>query len=263
MLSPTIPSSFKPGSSKFFTCPAAIHHAVFFTAALSLFVGGCTSEPLVSRKGVSSIALGELGLETLAAFSRESGSAYLPHLEDEDVNYIGGVIPVKRSTYGSDPRVDNGTRFFVDGHKRGMLPWVGTLRKPGPHRVRLELPAFEPYTLTLGEPFLLHTSQGDLEAWPPVIVHMLTGEIFTTQETSTVDVDRNSGSRKKTDIIKKAGRDPLLIVTTTTKVHAGWRKLGHLRVVGQITGTGNRDQVRIPPISRAPIKAKYSDGNGR
>jgi hypothetical protein len=263
VLSPIAVSGFELGSAKLSSRSGVIHRTAFFAAALSLLLTGCTSEPLVSRKGVSSMALGEIGLETLAAFSRESGSAYLPHLEDEEVSYIGGVIPVKRSLSDSDHRVDNGTRFFVDGHKRGMLPWVGTLRKPGPHRVRLELPAFEPYTLTLGEPILLHTSQGDLAAWPPVIVHMLSGEIFTTQETTAVDVDRNSGSRKKTDIAKKAGRDPLLIVTTTTKVQAGWRKLGHLRVVGQVAGNENRDQIPMPPLSLGSSNTRNGDDGAR
>lgn len=252
-------SGFEPASPKFFAHPKAIRRTLLFAATLSLFVGGCTSEPLVSRKGVSSMALGELGLETLAAFSRESGSALIAPLQQEEVNYIGGLIPVKTSILESDRRVDNGTRFFIDGHKRGMVPWVGTLRKPGPHQIRLEFPAFEPYALTLGEPFLLHTSKGDLEAWPPVIVHMLTGEIFTTQETSAVDVDRNSGSRKKTDIAKKIGRDPLLIVTTTTKIHPGWRKLGKMRVVGQTKDSGNGSQTHMPPMALSPSNTRKGD----
>jgi hypothetical protein len=118
--------------------------------------------------------------------------------------------------------------------------------------VRLEFPAFEPYTLTLGKPTVLHTPQGDLEAWPPVIVHMLTGEIFTTQETSAVDVDRNSGTRQKTDVAKKAGRDPLLIMTTTAKVNPGWRKLGQMRVAGRTPGSAGGGQGRLAPMSMNP-----------
>ena len=214
----------------------------FFTAAVCLFVNGCTSEPLISRKGVSGLALGELGWETIGSLG---GHIEPSSVGMEDVNYIAGVIPVKRSALEGGGRVDNGTRFFVDGHKRGMVPWVGSLRKPGPHEVRLEIPAFEPYTLTLGNPILLHTSRGNLEAWPPVIVHMLSGEIFTTQETSAVDMDRNSGSREKTDIAKKAGNGPLLIVTTTTKVDPSWRKLGHMRVVGQTAGNAPKPSSNI------------------
>ncbi|MEZ0254408.1 MAG: hypothetical protein ACAI37_03980 [Chthoniobacter sp.] len=228
---------------------ATIHRpALFFAAALSLFVDGCTSEPLISRNGVSGLALGELGWQTI-------GSLGEAHIEPstlglEEVNYIGGFIPVKTSTFGGEPRIDNGTRFFVDGHQRGMVPWVGRLRQPGPHQVRLEFPAFEPYTLTLGKPTVLHTPQGDLEAWPPVIVHMLTGEIFTTQETSAVDVDRNSGTRQKTDVAKKAGRDPLLIMTTTTKVNPGWRKLGQMRVADRTPGNANG--AHLAPMSQNP-----------
>jgi hypothetical protein len=268
VISPTILSGFGPGGRRCFAVlTAIIHRTVFvfcFAAVVSLLGGGCTSEPLISRKGVSGLALGEIGLETIGSIGARIDPSTL---ELEEVNYIGGFIPVKSSAFGGEPRVDNGTRFFVDGHKRGMVPWVGRLRKPGPHRVRLEFPAFEPYTLTLGDPALLHTPLGDVEAWPPVIVHMLTGEIFTSQETSAMDVDRNRGTREKTDVAKKAGRDPLLIVTTTTKVNPAWRQLGRMRVAGRTPGTenGNGVQERLAPMSLNP-NAKMmptSDGNGR
>ena len=253
MILPAGSSSFVLRGAGFLQRIAAIGRTAIFVAAWSLpiLLAGCSSEPLISRHGVSGLALGEMGLEAAVAMTKTGGSAPQT-LELEDWCYIGGVIPVKKSAFEGEHRADNGTRLFVDGHKRGMVPWVGTVRKPGPHQVRLELRVFEPYTLTLGEPFLLHTPKGDLEAWPPVIVHMLTGEVFTTQETSAVDVDRNSGTRKKTDIAKIAGRDPLLIVTTTTKVQPGWRKLGQMRVVGQPAGSESRDQVRNPALLTAP-----------
>jgi len=73
----------------------------------------------------------------------------------------------------------------------------------------------------------------------------------------------NSCSRKKTDIQKNAGRDPLLIVTTTTKVQAGWRKLGHLRVVGQVAGNENRDQIQMPPLSLGSRNSRNGDDGAR
>ena len=230
------------GSAKPWPNPPVLRK-IFIAVVLAVVLDGCTSEPLISRKGVSSLAMGELGIEALiaaASFGGGAGDVNIPTLELEDTNYIGGVIPVKKSALeGDGRRVDNGTRLFVDGHKRGFLPRVGTLRKPGPHQIRLEIPVFEPYTLTLGDPVVLRTPQGDIEAWPPIIVHTLTGEIFTTQESSAVDVDRNSGTRRKTDIAKKAGRDPLLIVTTTDKPKPGWRKLGQMHVAGQVGGSGS------------------------
>ena len=205
---------------------------------LAVLFCGCTSEPLISRKGVSGQAVGELGAEALlavvtagAAMGKNASlpEAHIGNLETEETNYLGGLIPWKKQPeYG--PRVDTGTRVLVDGRKRGFLPLVTALPKPGPHRVRLGIPVFEPYELQLSNPVRLRTPQGEIEAWPPIIVNMLTGEIFTTQDSSAVDVERNSGTGRKSEIRNEPGRDPLLIVTTTDKRHAGWHKVAQMRV---------------------------------
>ena len=214
------------------TNSAMICRSVILTAATVAVLGGfasCTSEPLVSRKGVSGVALGEFGIEALLlACAYASAGTGVPDVEVGNLNrndtfYIGGIIPIEM------PRYNNGTKVLVDGHKRGCLPRVLKVRKPGPHVVRLEIPAFQPYELTLSETIRVRVGQTEVEAWPPVIVDCLSGEIFTTRDTSTVNPDRNSGTRRATDITKKLGGTPVLIVTTTDKKHPGWRKIGQLR----------------------------------
>lgn len=189
----------------------------------------CTSEPLVSRKGVSGVAVGEFGIEALMiACGGRAAPDNIGNLDISDTLYLGGIIPIKKPAGGLDLRVNNGTKFFVDGRKRGCLPRVLKIRKPGPHVIRLEIPAFQPYELTLSETIQLRIGQTEVEAWPPVIVDCLSGEIFTTRDTSTVNPDRNSGKRRATDITKKVGGTLVLIVTTTDKKHPGWRKIGQL-----------------------------------
>jgi hypothetical protein len=218
-----------------------------FTALVpAVLFCGCTSEPLISRKGVSGQAAGELGAEALLAVvtaGAAMGKANMPeahigNLETEDTNYIGGFVPWKNSALAPKhgPRVDNGTIVFVDGRKRGFLPLVTTLPKPGPHLVYLGIPVFEPYMLKASNPVRLRTPQGEIEAWPPIIVDTLTGEIFTTQESSAVNVERNSGTGRKGEIRNTPGRDPLLIVTTTDKRHPGWRKVAQMRVRARTAG---------------------------
>jgi hypothetical protein len=192
-------------------------------------ISGCTSEPIVSRKGVSGLAAAEMGIETLMALNRAGGMPNdFGNMDVTDKYYLGGLIPVKK-TGGPDRRIDNGTRFFVDGRKRGCLPRVMKVSGPGPHTVRLEIPAFQPYELTLTEVVQLRIGQTEVAAWPPVIVDCLSGEIFTTHDTAAVNPNRNSGLRSSTDLTKKAGGTPLLIVTTTDKKQPGWRKIGQLR----------------------------------
>jgi hypothetical protein len=209
--------------------------ALLSAAALFASLGGCTTEPLVSRKGVSPSALGQLGIQALLGMGRTNAETHF----DEDVAYVAGIIPVNQVALDQEmdrrfgKRIDNGTRLSVNGRQRGFLPLVTTLPKPGPHQVRLEIPVFEPFTMTLGDPIRLQTAQGEIDAWPPVIVHMLTGEVYTTKESSAVDVDRNTGTRRKTDIAKEMGRHPLLIVTTTDKTNSAWRKIGQMRVQGR------------------------------
>ena len=200
-------------------------------ATLTCFTSSCTSEPIISRNGVSGVALGEVGIEALLAASALGGGGSTPkHLgnfETSDTTYLGGFIPIKQS-HGSDRSIDNGTKFFVDGRKRGCLPRVLEVAKPGPHLIRIEIPAFQPYELTLSETIQIQVGQQSVEAWPPVIVDCLSGEIFTTRETATVNPDRNSGKRRPTDLTKKVGDTPILIVTTTEKQQPGWRKIGQL-----------------------------------
>ncbi len=208
-------------------------HKLIHAGLAAAFLSGCTSEPLVSRKGISSVALGEVGIEALLLASVVGGGVsspkHLGNFDTSDTHYIGGIIPVAAEWSGRGRRVDNGTRLFVDGSKRGFLPRVLSLRKPGPHVVRLEIPAFQPYELTISQTIHLHVGQQDIEAWTPVIVDCLSGEIFTASDSASIDPDRNSGTHSKTHIAAKAGGSPLLIVTTTDKRQAGWRKLGELK----------------------------------
>lgn len=192
----------------------------------------CTSEPLVSRKGVSGVAVGEFGIEALMAVAALGGATAAPeHLGNFDITnkvYVGGLIPVTMRS-GPGSRIDNGTNLFVDGRHHGCLPRVLKVRKPGPHVVHLEIPAFQPYELTLSETIQIRVGQTEVEAWPPVIVDCLSGEIFTTRDTSTVNPDRNSGQHRATDITKKVGGPPVLVVTTTDQKQPGWRKIGQLK----------------------------------
>lgn len=197
---------------------------IALAAVLVALLAGCTSEPLISRHGVSDQAVRELGRQAVTSLT-VYGKQEQP---DTATTYIAGFIPVSSDPISSRPS----DVLFVDGRERGHLPLVTTLRKPGPHRIRIEIPVFEPFHLTLADPIRLRTPRGDIEAWPPIILYPRTGEVFTTLETPGMDVDRNSGSRKKTDIAKKAGRDPLLIATTTDKPDPKWRKIGQMRVSG-------------------------------
>lgn len=200
------------------------------TIAAVCSIAACTTEPIVSRKGVSGVAAGEVGIEALIiAGGGRAAPDNIGNLDFSDTLYLGGIIPFKKPSGGLDIRVNNGTKLFVDGRKRGCLPQVLKVRAPGPHVVRLEIPAFQPYELTLSETTLIHVGQTDVEAWQPVIVDCLSGEIFTTRDTSTVNPDRNSGKRRATELQKKVGGTPLLIVTTTDKKQPGWRKIGQLR----------------------------------
>lgn len=207
-----------------------------FAVTLAVCHGGCTTAPLVSSRGVSGTAAGELGgqalfatIASIFALGKQGPPSSLgdhlgvPGSEVRTV-YLGGIIPVNR-----DERVDNGTRIRVDGRKRGFLPLVMKLRKPGPHVVTLGIPAWKPYEFTLHTPVRLGTAQGPVEAWPPIIVDCLSGEIFTTKEAATIDPDRNSGSLQRTSLANTSSSHALLIVTTTSKQYPGWRKIGQMR----------------------------------
>jgi hypothetical protein len=197
---------------------------------------GCTTAPLLSKKGVSTKALSELGVETLLAaatmgaamgHSSMSEPEHFSNFESSDKVYLGGVIPMKHGEPGSE-RSDNGTRLWVDGHDRGFLPRVIALKGPGPHRARISVPAFLPQDVPLQHPISLECAGTSIEAWPPIIVDCLTGEIFTTTRANGVDHDRNSGLARKTEL-KVSRHAPILIATTTDRRQPAWTKIGQMR----------------------------------
>lgn len=123
---------------------AMICRSLILTATTFAVLGGlagCASEPLVSRKGVSGVALGEFDIEALMiAAGGRAAPDNIGNLDISDTLYLGGIIPIKKPAVGLDLRVNNGTKFFVDGRKRGCLPRVLKVGKPGPHVIRLEIP---------------------------------------------------------------------------------------------------------------------------
>jgi hypothetical protein len=208
---------------------------VMFVMVVSL-LPGCTTAPLISKKGVSTKALSELGMEALlatammaAAMGRApvSPPEHFSDFDTADKVYVGGVLPVKRAGSKSE-RSDNGTRLWVDGRDRGFLPLVIALKEPGPHRARICVPAFQPRDIPLQRPMSLRYAGTSIRAWPPIIVDCLTGEIFTTSQAAGVDHDRNSGMARKTEL--KASRSgPILIATTTDRRQPGWTKIAQMR----------------------------------
>src|SRR5262245_27908345 len=119
-----------------------------------LLLGSCTTESIVSPDGVSGRAIGELsGTALVTALSVASKSGGFVNVADE-WNYFGGIVPMNKAawleTFGG--RVDNGTRLTIDGRQRGCFPQLCTLPKPGPHRIQVEVPVFEPFLLVLGDP---------------------------------------------------------------------------------------------------------------
>jgi hypothetical protein len=193
-------------------------------------VAGCTTAPLVSHKGISGLALSELGVEALMAAASMGGGApptdNFSNFDTADKVYLGGVIPVKRGELSE--RADNGTRLWIDGHDRGFLPRVLRVSGPGPHRARICVPSFQPRDVFLRNTITLRSGSNQLEAWPPIIVDCLSGEIFTTSHLGGVDLDRNSGAATKTRIPSAKGA-PMLIVTTTNKRQPGWSKIAQMK----------------------------------
>ena len=191
---------------------------VFAAVVLPVLFAGCTSEPLLSRKG--GVAAVELTVQSLVVLGRGTVNPVEQNLEASDVNYIGGVIPVKKQRRERARPVEKGTRLLVDGHARGPIPLVANLAKPGPHTVRLEITAWQPYTFKLGNPFRLPVGSGKIESWPPVLVNCKTGEIFTAEKLPSFDPYLSTAFR--------VGPDPMLIVTTTDKHHRGRSKIGQM-----------------------------------
>ena len=189
--------------------------------ALPTLFGGCTSEPLLSRSG--GVAVGELGFQALLVLGRGGSNPVNDNLDASDMNYLGGVVPIPR-TYRERARpVEKGSRLFVDGHARGSIPAIANLPKPGPHTVRLEIPGWQPHTLTVANPFRMRVGQGEIESWPPVFVNCHTGEIFTAEKLPFFDPSRYSGTAFK------VGPDPMLIVTTDDKRRYGGKMIGEMK----------------------------------
>ena len=189
--------------------------------ALPTLFGGCTSEPLLSRSG--GVAVGELGVQALLVLGRGGSNPVADNLDASDMNYLGGVVPIPR-TYRERARpVEKGSRLFVDGHARGSIPVIANVPKPGPHTVRLEIPGWQPYTLTVANPFRMRVGQGEIESWPPVFVNCHTGEIFTAEKLPFFDPSRYSGTAFK------VGPDPMLIVTTADKRRSGGKLIGKMK----------------------------------
>jgi len=210
---------------------------VFASIFLPVLLSGCTSEPLLSRRG--GVAAGELAVQSLCVLGRSDFNPVEGNLEGSDVNYIGGVIPVN-----NDPDhiwkimppsreralpIARGTRLFVDGHARGSIPMVANLPKPGPHTVRLEIPGWQPYTLKLGNPFRLQVGLGEIESWTPVLVNCKTGGIFTAEKLASFNPYQSAATGGSAGAAFRPGPDPMLLVTTTDKPHRGWRKIGELK----------------------------------
>ncbi len=189
--------------------------------ALPAFFGGCTSEPLLSRRG--GVAVGELGVQTLIVLGRGGSNPVEANLEASDMNYLGGVVPIPRTRRERARPVEKGSRLFVDGHAHGSIPVIANLPKPGPHTVRLEIPGWQPHTLTVANPFRMRVGAGEIESWPPVFVNCKTGEIFTAEKLPSFDPSRYSGTAFK------VGRDPMLIVTTADKRRSGGKLIGAMK----------------------------------
>lgn len=190
--------------------------------ALPTLFGGCTSEPLLSRRG--GVAVGELGVQALVVLGRGmGGNPVNDNLDASDMNYLGGVVPIPRTHRERARPVEKGSRLFVDGRARGSIPVIANLPKPGPHTVRLEIPGWQPHTLTVAHPFRMRVGEGEIESWPPVFVNCKTGKIFTAEKLPFFDPSRYSGTAFK------VGPDPMLIVTTADKRRSGGKMIGEMK----------------------------------
>ena len=201
--------------------------------ALPAFLGGCTSEPLLSRQG--GVAVGELAVLTLGAWV-DKHNPVADNLETSDVNYLGGVVPIPRTVRERARPVEKGSRLFVDGHAHGSIPVVANVPKPGPHTVRLEIPGWQPHTLTVAHPFRMRVGEGEIESWPPVFVNCKTGEIFTVEKLPHFDPWRSSEEGSNGRPAFRVGVDPMLVVTTADRRRIGSKKIGQMQPAGKQGG---------------------------
>ena len=191
---------------------------------LATMLGGCTSEPLLSRKG--GVAAVELAVQSLIVLGRGSSSNPVDrNIEDSGAAYLGGVIPVKWEHHQPARPIEKGTRLFVDGHARGPIPMATNLAKPGPHTIRLEIPGWQPYTLKLAGPLRLRVGVGEVESWQPLFVNCKTGEIFTAAKLPSLPPNQGGGPAYR------VGSDPMFFVTTTDHRQRGWSKIGEMQPI--------------------------------
>lgn len=191
---------------------------------LATLLGGCTSEPLLSRRG--GVAAGELAVQSMLVLARNAGSNPVErNIEDSGAAYLGGVIPVKWEHHQPARPLEKGSRLFVDGHARGPIPLVANLAKPGPHIVRLEIAGWQPHTLKLASPLRLRVGKGEVESWQPLLVNCKTGEIFTAEKIPALSLPAGSGTPFR------VGPEPMLFVTTTDNHQRGWSKIGEMKPI--------------------------------
>ena len=189
---------------------------------LATLLGGCTSEPLLSRKG--GVAAGELAVQSLLALAKNGANNPVErNIEDSGAAYLGGVIPVKWEHHLPARPVEKGSRLFVDGHARGPIPLVANLAKPGPHIVRLEIAGWQPHTLKLARSLRLRVGEGEVESWQPLFVNCKTGKIFTAEKIPALPLPAGSGTPYR------VGPEPMLFVTTTDNHQRGWSKIGEMK----------------------------------
>ncbi len=204
--------------------PRPVVHAAL---ALALILSGCTSEPLLSRKG--GVAAGELVVQSALALGRSNAQNPVGrNIEDNGTAYLGGVIPVKGQRHERARPVEKGTRLFVDGHLRGTIPLSANLAKPGPHILRIEVPGWQPHTLKLDPSMRLPVGVGEVESWPPIFVNCRTGDIFTAPKLASLD-PYLAGAGANPNNTFRVGVEPILIVTTTTSAGRGWHKIGTMQ----------------------------------
>jgi hypothetical protein len=191
---------------------------------LATMLGGCTSEPLLSRRG--GVAAGELVVQSMLVAARDCSSNPVDrNIEASGAAYLGGVVPVKWEHHQPARPVEKGSRLFVDGHARGPIPLLANLAKPGPHIVRLEIATWQPHTLKLASPLRLRVGKGEVESWQPLFVNCKTGEIFTAEKIPALALPLGSGTPYR------VGPEPMLFVTTTDNHQRGWSKIGEMKPI--------------------------------
>ncbi|MEK0448853.1 MAG: hypothetical protein RL088_1121 [Verrucomicrobiota bacterium] len=205
--------------------------AIIAAFVLPAIFTGCSTHPIVSRKGVSGMAAGEVVLRTaaLGLFTVGQGAPKGYDVTPSDRSgrtYILGVVPVRVEP---DERSENSTQLYVNKRNHGCLPIVTPLEGAGPHRITITVAAFQPWTTVLAKPIVLNVRGRQINAWPPLIVEWFSGAVYTIRDGGKLDSDLGVDDGKIASLREIAGRAPLLIGTTTGKHHAEWRKLGELK----------------------------------